>query len=366
MNRPEHRATFDSEATEGRWAVSVGGGMSACTGRLGRYRVKTPEVYTDEQLRVVAHLYYREQLDQRRLAGLLNLSQAKVSRMLTIARQRGIVRFFVAECEPRDRDLERRIERKFDLESVAVVRTPDGMTPENKRQYVAYFSASFITSLISPQTKVVVAGGRSIGALIPRLPEDRHRGVTVLPALGVVDSVVAQVDAPELGRVLARRWGGRFMALDTPAIAPDRQTRDSVLRHSRTRLVWQRLGQADAAIVAVGTPTNSVFANRYVVSDADHETLVGCGAIGEMCGRFFDRRGCECDSPWREQVISVELEHLKAFPQVIALVVGGDRSAALTAAIRGGLLKSLAIDVEGARALLEYEPVKKPRTVGRK
>jgi DNA-binding transcriptional regulator LsrR (DeoR family) len=331
--------------------------MSACEGRRGRYRVKTPEIYSNDQLQVVAHLYYRERLDQRRIAGLLNLSQAKVSRMLTVARDRGIVRVFVAECEPRDRTLERRIQRRFGLDAVAVIRTPDGLTAENKRQFVAYFSSPFITSLISPQTNVVVAGGRTIGELIRRLPEDRDRHVTVLQALGIVGSSLAHVDALEIGRTLARRWGGPFMAMDTPAIAPDRWTRDSILRQSKARAVWQRLGRADAAIVAVGTPTNSVFANRYVASDSDRAVLTRCGAIGEMCGRFFDRSGRECDSPWRDQVISVELDYLRTFPQVVAIVVGPDRSSAIAGAIRGGLLKSLAIDVEGAQALLRKKTV---------
>lgn len=352
------------EGSNAKRVAPVGAGtMLVCAGRVGRYRVKTPDVYSEEQLRVVAHLYYREMLDQRRIADLLNLSQAKVSRMLTVARDRGIVRFFVAECEPRDRDLERRILRKFGLNSVAVIKTPDGLTPENKRQFVAYFSSSFITSLISPHTNVVVAGGRTIGQLVQRLPEDRDRRVTVLQALGTVDSTLAHVDALELGRALARRWGGFFVGMDTPALAPDRWTRDSILRRSKARAVWQRLGRADAAIVAVGTPTNSVFANHYVVSAADHAVLTKCGAVGEMCGRFFDRSGRECASRWRDQVVSVELEHLRSFPQVVALVVGRDRSAAVAAAIRGGLLKSLAIDVEGAQALLEKGPARSTHTV---
>jgi deoxyribonucleoside regulator len=189
--------------------------------------------------------------------------------------------------------------------------------------------------------------------LVRRLPEDHKRRVTVVQALGVVNSPVAHVDALELGQSLARRWGGFFLNIDTPAIAPDRQTRDWLLQLSSNRAVWQRLGNADAAIIAVGTPTDSVFANTYVAGNDELSTLRQCGAVGEICGRFFDHKGRECDSHWRDQVISVELENLRKFPQVIAIVVGRDRSDAVAAAIRGGLLKSLVIDVEGARALLE-------------
>lgn len=322
-------------------------------GRLGRFFLKIPDAYSDEQLRKAAHLYYRDRLDQRAVADLMHVSQAKVARLLTVARQRGIVRFQVADYDPRDHRLERQIQKQYALNSVAVIKVPAGFNVEDTRRFVAHFGASFITSLIPPRSEVVVAGGRAIGELVQRLPEDHQRRVTVLQALGIVDSSLAHVDPLELGRTLARRWGGFFMTLNTPAVVSDKQTRDSLLRRSNTRSVWQRLGHAQAAIIAVGTPTNSTFANRYVVTTSDLAALMQRGAVGEICGRFFDQQGRECDSPWRDQVISIELEQLRKFPQVIALVVGRDRSAAVAAAIRGGLIKSLAIDVEGARGLLE-------------
>ncbi len=74
------------------------------------------------------------------------------------------------------------------------------------------------------------------------------------------------------------------------------------------------------------------------------EELSSCGAVGEICGRFFDQNGRECDSRWRDRVLSIDLEQIRQIPQVIGVVAGGDRSAAIAAAIRGGLVKALVID----------------------
>ncbi len=315
--------------------------------------VKSPEIYPDDQLRLVAHLYYNDRLDQTRLAAFMNASQAKISRMLSVARERGIVRFVVDEYEARDSRAERLLERKFGLSAVAVIRTPAGLAPEESRSFVAHFGASFIASLISPQTNVAVAGGRTIAELVRRLPEDRQRRVTVVQALGVVNSPIAHIDPLELGRSLARLWGGFFMNIDSPAIAPDKRTRDWLLGIGSNHSVWQRLGQADAAIITVGTPADSTFVNKFVANSGELSSLRKCGAVGEICGRFFDQKGRECDSHWRDQVISVELDQLRRYRQVIAIVVGRDRHNAVAAAIRGGLLKSLVIDREGAQGLLE-------------
>ena len=50
--------------------------------------------------------------------------------------------------------------------------------------------------------------------------------------------------------------------------------------------------------------------------------------------------------------ISIELAQLRRIPLALAVVSGTDRTAAIEAAIRGGLIKGLVIDEVGAAALL--------------
>ena len=312
--------------------------------RLGCYFLKTPETYSKEEMLRAAHLYYRQNISQKGVAVLMKVSQAKIARMLAVARQRGLVNITVAGYDPHDHDLEQSLLSKFPLKSVAVIKTLGASAADCQRRFVAHFGAPFIASIISPGSEVVMAGGRTIAEMVQRLPEDRQRHVSVLQALGVVDIGPAHLDAILLGRTLAQRWGGSFMPIEAPAMVMNRQTRDWLLRQGNAASFWQRLGHADAAIVAVGTPTNSVFAGCYAANPADLAVLQEHGAVGEICGRFFDRAGRECDSPWRDQVISVELDQLRQCPQVIALVAGRDRSIAVASAIHGGLVKSLVID----------------------
>ena len=62
--------------------------------------------YSDDRLRLAARLYYVDGLGQNEVAKFAKVSQAKVSRLLALARERGIVRISVADYEPRRRDLE--------------------------------------------------------------------------------------------------------------------------------------------------------------------------------------------------------------------------------------------------------------------
>lgn len=308
--------------------------------------------FTDDQLRLAARLYYLDGLGQAEVARFVKVSQAKVSRLLAAARERGIVKISVAEYEPRDALLEKKLRKTFRLHSVAVMKTVPGATTEDARRATGHFGAAFVQSLIPSSSTVAIAGGRTMRELVAMLPEAQVSDLTVIQAMGSIDATVTVVDALELGRSMASRWAGRFITINTPAFVPDRRTRDAFLALDQLRAVWQRFRAVDVALIGIGTLENSVFVERGVLSESDVTALKKSGAVGEIFGRFFDARGRECATPWSERVISMGLDQLKKVPQVIGVVAGADRSTALAAAIRGGLLKSLVIDDTGARALL--------------
>jgi deoxyribonucleoside regulator len=312
-----------------------------------------PVNYTDDQLRLAARLYYLDGLGQAEVAKFVKVSQAKISRLLSMARERGIVRISVAEYEPRHTALEKKLCKRFGLRAAAVMKTVGGSTAEDARRTTGHFGAAFVHSLVPEGSTVAIAGGRTMRELIQMLPEEPVQDLTVIQAMGSIDSTVGPVDALELGRQMAQRWSGSFMTINTPAFVPDKATRDSFLALQQIRAVWLRFKTVDVALVGVGTLENSIFMERGILSARDVEELRECGTVGEICGRFFDQRGRECRSAWSERVMSMGLEQLRKTPQVIGIVSGTDRSEALVAAIRSGILKSLVIDENGAKALLE-------------
>ena len=309
-------------------------------------------LYNDDLLRMAATLYYVDGLGQTDVANFVRVSQTKISRLLAIALERGIVRISVDQYDPRNAKLEQQLCAKFGLKSAAVIKTARTATPEAARQTVGHFGAPFVGTLLPHSGVVAIGGGRSVSDVVQRLRRGEMRRLTVVQAMGSIDSNISPVDALELGRALVGLWGGEFLTLSTPAFAPDKKTRDSFLGSDQIRSVWERLRKADAALVGVGPIEQSVYMDRGVLNANDIAQLRSCGAVGEICGRFFNAEGKECDSRWRNRAISVELDHLRKIPQVIGVAAGADRAPAVAAAMRGGLLKSLLIDETGASALV--------------
>lgn len=310
--------------------------------------------FHDEQLVLVARLYWVEGLAQKEVARLANVSQAKISRMLTLARERGIVRVAVPDYEPRNRELEHQLKARFGLKDAIVIRSDPDQPITGVRSALGYFAARVVSRWLGPNTTAGIAGGRAMQALVEHMrPAGQVRRVTVVQAMGNIDSSPGPYDAVELGRTLARRWAGQFLTLNTPAILPDPETCRRFLALDQISLVLRRVARAHVAFVGIGTLENSVFVERKVLLPRDIEALRRAGAVGEMLGRFYDSNGRECETALKERVVSPALSELRRVPRVAAVVAGRDRSTAIRAAINGGLIKALLIDQGGAAALLQ-------------
>jgi DNA-binding transcriptional regulator LsrR (DeoR family) len=262
------------------------------------------------------------------------------------------VRITVADYDPRRRDLEDRLRTRCGLQTAIVIKAGGGGEGADLRRTVGHFGAAAVADLITPQTVVALAGGRTLHAVVHHLSSAPAKTPTVVQAMGSVDPNASVYDAQEIGRVMVQRLGGTFLSLNTPAFFPDKRTRDTLLALEQVRSVHEHLGRARMALVGLGTLTNSVFVERGPLDAAMLRELERAGAVGEVCGRFFDAKGQECATAWRDRVISVQLSQLRKIPLVIAIVSGTDRTAAIEAAIRGQLIKALVIDEAGATALL--------------
>jgi DNA-binding transcriptional regulator LsrR (DeoR family) len=300
----------------------------------------------------VARMYYVDELGQSEIATIFGISRSTVSRLLSAARQRGIVRIWVDDYDPHDHDLEQQLVAQFGLKRSVVVRVQDS-NPDVTRRTVAYFSAPVVAQWFHGQKSIGVSGGRTVAQLIHFIqPQVEGDHVDVVQLMGSIGSTPSSIESSELCRTLARRFHGSFHTINAPAFMDSERNRDLLVSHAQIRAVWSMLPSLDMTVVGIGTLEESVFVERQVLSAEDLGSLRKQGAVGEICGRFFDVSGNECVTQFRDHVISVELDLLRSNTEVVAVTSGANRKEALEAAIRGGLVHSLVIDDMGARALL--------------
>jgi deoxyribonucleoside regulator len=308
------------------------------------------QIDSNEQLHLAARLYYVDGWDQAQVAELVRVSQAKVSRLLSLARKRGIVRITVSDYDSRQRSVEAEVLRRLSLKTVIVIKSMEDLPILKVREITAHFAAPLLESLIPPGSVVAIAGGASLQAILHQLPMASN-GPTLVQAVGQMGSHINSWDAHELGRSVAQKWHGEFHLLNAPVFLANKAAYDSMLRLEQIQAVKRQMDQATVALVEVRSARGSLLADSLGKTERDQ--LDAAHAVGEVCGRFFDVLGHECDTPLKTQSLSLELETLSRIPQAIGVAIGKEDAVATLAAIRGGLIKSLITDESTAKALLE-------------
>jgi deoxyribonucleoside regulator len=304
---------------------------------------------SNEQLHLAARLYYVDGWDQAKVAELVRVSQAKVSRLLSLARKRGIVRITVVDYDARQRGLETELIKHLGLKSAIVIKSMEDLPVSKVRDLTAHFAAPLIESLIPPGSVVAIAGGLSLQSIVHQLPMT-SQAPTVVQAVGQMSAQINLWDAQELGRSVAEKWAGKFLSLNAPVFLPNKTACDSLLKLDQIQAVKRKMQEATVALVEIRAAEHSLIADSLGKPEQDH--LERMHAMGELCGRYFDAQGRECDTPLKSQTLSIEFDTLRRIPQTIGVVTGHEDTAAALAAIRGSLVKSLITDESTAKAIL--------------
>jgi len=307
----------------------------------------------EELLILVASLYYMENLGQAKVAQLAGISQANVSRLLSEARKRGIVTINVKPFSPRNESLEQQLIDKFGLKHAIVINSSAHRNPVQQRQAIGYFSAPYVSDMIKSNYTICLAAGRHIQALVENMRAvSNTSNVTFIQAMGHIRNEIQDDDAIEITRKLAKIWNGTSHSIQAPAITQDTETYKAFTSHRQIKSILNQMDSANLAIIGVGISSDSVFLDREFITSQNMNYIFNHGVTGEICGQFFDVNGIEANTDYRDRVVGISLDQLRATPDVVAIASNANRAQAIRAGIRGNIIKSLVLDDHCAEALI--------------
>src|SRR5260221_3108987 len=116
-----------------------------------------------------ARLYYYQGLPPEAVAGELKLSRPKVSRLLSFAKQTGLVEVRIHDAMAQPQRLEQDIQRIFGIPSVRVVAVPSNSSEDELLQRVATVNAHHLYGLVHSRMTIGIAWGTTLDAVSQRL-----------------------------------------------------------------------------------------------------------------------------------------------------------------------------------------------------
>jgi DNA-binding transcriptional regulator LsrR (DeoR family) len=319
----------------------------------------------DQELLVrTARMYYQENRSQGEIATALGLSRSNVSRMLTSARERGIVEIRINDPTGRDLTLERELAEVFGLRDARVA---DVAPPDRALSRVGDLGARWLMENLADGARVAVSWGTTMQALVAAVPVDAGEtqdlgDIEVVPLVGGLSSVEASITGEELVRDLAGRLGGRMRRLHAPAILTSAETRDVLLAEPSISEILATAREADIALVGIGRAgigSSAAIVEAVHLDAAERKAFDRAAPVGDMCARYYDADGHAVPGPLDDRVIAVTLADLARIPTVLGVASGRDKLPGVLGALRTGTVDVLVCDRALARALLAGAAVKR-------
>lgn len=297
----------------------------------------------------VACLHHEYHLNQEQIARRFGVSRSTISRALGEAEELGLVQVMVTEPMPREARLAEAIRERYHV--TAHIGTP--LTGEPDQSAAARIMARLLERAgASGGVTIAASWGRTLAEAAHLVRPRRSVGITVVDAIGhAVGAHMAP--AVEVSRTLASAFSAEAVHLPSPAFADSRSSLDFLLSSPPVAQVLGAARAADLTLVSIGVVSEeSLLRQAGILSSASLASLVRDGAVGEILGRYFRADGSPVDVPSLLPV-GLSLDDLRAGKRVVAVAGGVGKTAAVRAALVGGVLDEVVLDARLASALLE-------------
>jgi DNA-binding transcriptional regulator LsrR (DeoR family) len=304
------------------------------------------------QMTKVAELYYERNLSQREIGDMLELSRSMVSRLLSDAREAGIVTISIKRPIEKNDALSETLRKKFGLREVIVI--PTASSYDDTLKLAGAATAELLQNILVDNTILGVSWGRTLFETMQSLPVLPLNGVQVVQLSGGLGEGNPANDGPELALRFAEKLNGRCRYLHAPAMVEDETIRDQLLQQSQIRLTVERAAQAQILLTGIGSLADNLSSlNRAgYLSEAERQSCLATGAVGHLLARMIDIDGAEIDHRFNRRVVSVPLSLLQQAGWSIGVAVSSAKGPAVLGAIRGGYFNTLILDEAVALAVL--------------
>ena len=296
----------------------------------------------------VARRYYLEDWKQIDIARELGVSRPLVSRMLSEARELGIVEITVHEPGAGNARLLDRLRQFSSIRGGVLVE--DGGDEDATNQLLSKGAVDVLGQIGT--RRLGVGWGYLIGQLVTWLEENPQLNSTVTdicPLVGNASIPARNYQSNENVRLMAQQLGAVPHFLYLPALPDNLEEKQLLCSTEVYRQIHQQWEEIDTTLVNIGNyPSSPDFASlvRY------GSLLQRQHACGRMLVYYFNEEGTVIQSD-QDFAIQVPFETLKRCPNIIGVCSANTSARALRGALRSGVFTHIVARSSLARALLD-------------
>ncbi|MDN4611440.1 sugar-binding domain-containing protein [Arthrobacter sp. IIF3SC--B10] len=300
-------------------------------------------------------MYYLQDLTMDAIARELRTSRSTVSRLLSTARETGLVQIQVNNPSERAPALEQQIGRRFGVE-VHVVPVADSISDSEVLDRVAIQAARTIGPLVDSNAIIGVAWGSTLSAVSHHLTRKQTQDSTIVQLNGAGNTQTTGITyASEILRRFGQAYGARVEQFPVPAFFDHAATKTAMWEERSVRRILDLQGRMTMAIFGVGSIGAGIPSHVYSGGYLDREDLdllESEEVVGDVATMFFRADGTHSDILLNKRSTGPDLDDLRRVRRRICVVSGESKIHGLRGALAAGLATDLILDEGAARRLV--------------
>ena len=300
----------------------------------------------------ICYLFYNEGLSQIEIGTKMEMSRWKVGRVIKDARERGLITITINHPQADLTETEIKIAKKFGLKQAVVVDINEfsGNSPLDQ---LGAAGAQYLASIVHRYRILGVTWGLTmshVAKFLPKIEPVRLELAQIGGGIGTIEGT----DNPALTTMLGQKMSANAHVIQAPIIVRNKSIRDTLFKENKIRETLEIAKKADIVMFGVGlVSTESLLWQSGVLGPEEAVTLKEAGAVGAICGRFFNDQGKQCWQALANRTIGLSLIELKKIKHKILIAVGKEKLQAIIGALKGNLVDVLIVDMETAQRLLD-------------
>ncbi|HSU69808.1 MAG TPA: sugar-binding domain-containing protein [Micrococcaceae bacterium] len=302
-----------------------------------------------------AQMYYLQDLTMDAIARELRTSRSTVSRLLSNARDTGLVQIQVRSPQDRAPELEGQIRRQYKVD-VHVVPVPDTLTEVEVLERVSIQAARTIGPLVDSNAVIGIAWGSTLSSVSRHLARKTTHDSVIVQLNGAGNTQTTGITyASEIIRRFGNAYGARVEQFPVPAFFDRAQTKQLMWEERSVRRILDLQARMTMAIFGLGSVEADVPSHVYAggyLDQADLDSLAAEGVVGDVATVFFRTDGSDAGIVLNERSSGPDLDLLRRVRRRICVVSGASKINGLRGALAAGLITDLILDEATARRLV--------------
>jgi DNA-binding transcriptional regulator LsrR (DeoR family) len=308
----------------------------------------------------VSKMYYLEGLKQEDIARQIGISRSLISMILTEAKESGIVEITVRDPFLNDEHISGSLASFYPATDFVVIPS-SSRDPDAQRKLVAQRAADILARILKRGETLGLAWGRTTFELVRAFqPQEPRLELSVVPLIGGSHQTAPYFQINEMVRLFAEKAGGAPSFIHAPALVSDCAEKDVYFNTSSMTAIRQAWRSMDVFVSGVGAIPQGETIDRETYA-GEHEIfmhLKSPDAVGDICARYFDRSGHFIVDDYYERIVGVPLDELRGAKSNVIMASGTDKSEAIAAVLRTGMVRTLVLDEQTAKSALDIVRVK--------